>query len=44
MVFIFSWPKLIQYAFQSDDLASTDKSKTTDYSGRYEVQAPLILK
>ena len=33
MVFIFSWPKLIQQTFQSDDLANADK--TTDYSEKY---------
>ena len=29
MVLIFSWPKLIQWAFQSDDLGITDKK--TDF-------------
>ena len=37
MVFIFSLPKLRQ----SDDLANTEN--TTDYSERYEEQAPLVL-
>ena len=41
MVLIFSCDKLIQWAFQSDDLANADKK--TDYSERYQVKAPLIL-
>ena len=41
MVLIFSFAKLIQKAFQSDDLANTDKK--TDCSERYRVKAPLIL-
>ena len=41
MVLIFSWPKLIQWAFQSDFLANTDKK--TDYSERYQLKDPLIL-
>ena len=42
MIFIFSWLiKLIQQAFQSDDLANT--VKTTGSSERRQVQAPLIL-
>ena len=27
MAFIFGWPKLIQQAFQSDDLANTGKKQ-----------------
>ena len=41
MVLIISWPKLIEQAFQFDDLANTDKR--TDYSERYQVKDPLIL-
>ena len=27
MVFIFSWPELNQWAFQSDDLVNTDEKQ-----------------